>query len=251
MNHAISVLEACEKKNGKGGDVRNPRRIVLTAEMKAKYKLSEEPPPPDSVFWKMWDACTRIAQESLATDFIQGIKNGTLDPVKYGAFNVSDAYYCFHGAQDYLAAESRASDETLKAFLLSKYNSYQKYNEEWPKTWHVRDVRGVVPIDVCREYAEYESTIASHEDPIYAIPLMLPCEYLWAWLAYELEPPGPGNLYAPWITENDDPTGAYALGNFLNSYMEEHPDAVDEAKATGIYTQAMTYEQRNFAAATQ
>jgi thiaminase/transcriptional activator TenA len=229
--------------------MRSPRRIGLTAEMLEKHDLKGEPPPPDSLFWKMWEACEAIAQKALATNFIQQIAAGTLDPVAYGAFTVSDAYYCFHGAQDYLAAEARATDETVKAFLLSKYQSYQKYNEEWPKTWHVRDARGVVPTDICREYADYESTITSHGEPIYAIVLMLPCEYLWAWLAYQLEPPKVGNLYAPWITENDDPSGAFAMGNFLHTYIELHPGIVDEGKATEIYTKAMTYEQENFAAA--
>ncbi|ACF13136.1 transcriptional activator, TenA family [Chloroherpeton thalassium ATCC 35110] len=230
--------------------MKNPRRLVLTAEFIAKHGLSTAPPPENSLFWKMWNACESIAQASLNTDFIQGIKNGTLDPVKYGAFNVSDAYYCFNGAQDYLAAESRASDPTLRAFLYEKYNSYQTYNEEFPDTWHIRDARGVIPLEICEEYSGFEKTVASHENPIYTLVAMIPCEYLWYWLAHELYPPASGNLYAPWIDGNNYPDGAYAMGNFLNDYQIAHPDEIDENTAIEIYTQAMTYEQRNFSAAT-
>jgi len=230
--------------------MKNPRRISLSEEL-MKLNLSTEEPPPDSLFWKMWNSCTEIANEALETPFIQGIKLGNLDPIKYGGFNVSDAYYCFNGAQDYLEAESATEDETLRAFLLEKYNSYQKYNEEFPKVWHIRDARGVVPIDVCKNYSEFESNVASHEEPIYCIVVMIPCEYLWYWLANQLAPPGQGNLYAQWITENDDPTGAYALGNFLNDYQKAHPGEIDEEKAIQIYTQAMTYEKENFRAATE
>ena len=230
--------------------MKNPRRVALNDELIKKHNLSTSSPPPESLFWKMWNACVNIANQALATDFIQGIKLGNLDPVKYGGFNVSDAYYCFNGSQDYLAAESRAEDEVLKAFLLQKYQSYQKFNEEFPKIWHIKDASGVVPIEVCKRYLEFESTVASQEEPIYCIVVMLPCEYLWYWLANQLAPPTANNLYAPWITGNDSPNGAYAMGNFLDAYQQNHPGAIDENKAIEIYTQAMSYEVENFAAAT-
>ena len=224
--------------------MKNNRSIKLESSFLTEHKLSTAPPPPDSLFWKMWNACTGIANKALNTGFIQGIKSGTLDPVTYGGFNVSDAYYCFHGAQDYLAAAQRASDPALKAFLLRKYNSYDKYNKTFPKVWHIRDAEGIVPSEVCKQYSEFESKVASHQDPVYMIIVMLPCEYLWAWLGEQLSPPVMGNLYAPWITGNNDPDGAYAMGNFLVDYQKENH--VDEALATQLYTQAMTYEYQNF-----
>jgi len=231
--------------------MRNPRRIILNEALIAKHNLSVNPPPSDSLFWEMWKSCSNIAEQALNTLFIQGIKNGNLDPVKYGGFNISDAYYCFNGAQDYLAAESRADDKTLKDFLLSKYDSYQQYNQTFPQIWHVRDAEGIVPIEVCRQYSDFEINAARHEEPIYLIPVMIPCEYLWYWLASKLAPPSKNNLYAPWITGNNDPSGAYAMGNFLNDYQAAHPKEIDKGKAIRLYTQAMDYEQKNFAAATQ
>ncbi len=226
--------------------MKSPRRIVLTGEMVSKYNLSTDPPPPNSLFWQMWNACSSIANQALQTPFIQGIGAGTLDPVVYGGFNVNDAAYCFNGAPDYLAASQRATDPALQGFLAAKYQSYEKYNQTFPQIWRVKDATSIVPYDVCVQYSQFESWTASNQDPIYCIVAMLPCEYLWAWLAQQLSPVAlPGNLYLPWITGNDDPSGAYAMGNFLNSYA----GTIDQALATNIYTTAMGFERDNFAAA--
>lgn len=213
-----------------------------------EHKLSTKAPPKDSLFWTLWNSCEEIAHQALATDFVQGIKAGTLDPVKYGGFNVSDAYYCFHGADDYLKAASKATDPTLKAFLTKKYNSYVSYNNTFPKTWHVKNAEGIEPIDVCRDYSEFERQTVSKLAPIYCLIVMLPCEYLWAWLGAELAPPTKGNVYAPWITGNNDPSGAYAMGNFIDAYQKTKP--IEYSMAQMIYAKAMTYEFNNFQAAT-
>ncbi len=228
--------------------MKNNQGIVLSKDFINNHKLSTSPPPQDSLFWKMWNSCQDIANEALNTAFIQGIKNANLDPVKYGGFNVSDAYYCFHGASDYLTAANKASDQVLRAFLMKKYVSYDKYNQTFPHIWHVQDANGIVPSEVCKEYSAYESKIIAENEAIYALVVMLPCEYLWAWLGGQLSPPVSGNLYAPWITGNDDPTGAYAMGNFIDLYQKNYP--IDEDFATQIYTQAMTYEFENFKTAT-
>jgi len=228
--------------------MRNPRRIQITNEMLTGQSISTSPPPENSLFWKMWNKSKCTADDALNTDFIQGIKTGTLPPVAYGGFNVSDAYYCFNGADAYLAAEARATDPDLKKLLLHKYNSYQSYNETFPKIWRVRDARGVIPLPIVKEYSDFEAQVASHEEPIYTLIVMIPCEYLWYWLASQLSPPDPSNLYEPWITGNSDPSGAYAMGNFLNTYQNKYPEKVDEGKAIELYSQAMTYEQGNFAA---
>ncbi|HEU0012408.1 MAG TPA: hypothetical protein VFQ45_01925 [Longimicrobium sp.] len=230
--------------------MKSPRRIDLTPEMVAKHNLSTDPPPPDSLFWTMWNACTGIAREALQTPFIQGIKAGTLSPVAYGGFNVNDAWYCFNGAPDYRAAAERATHPALRAFLTIKAGSYEKYNATFPQTWRVKDGASIIPYEVCRRYSEFESAVAREQDPVYAVVVMLPCEYLWAWLGAQLAPPAPGNLYASWITDNQSAHGPYAMGNFLAEYEAAYPGSVDTRKATDIYRRAMTFEKENFAAAT-
>ncbi|ADB15106.1 putative transcriptional activator, TenA family [Pirellula staleyi DSM 6068] len=229
--------------------MKSPRRIVLTDEIIARHNLCTDPPPSDSLFWLLWNTCIQTAQQALQTPFIQGVKAGTLDPVVYGGFNVNDAYYCFNGAPDYQSAAQRASDVTLQQFLTAKYNSYQTYNATFPQIWRVKDATSIIPFDVCQQYSQFESYIATKFDPIYCLIAMLPCECLWAWLGEQLSPPDPQNLYAPWVNGNNDFSGAYAIGNFLQSYQIANPGVVDQSLSLKIYSQAMIYEQQNFAAA--
>ena len=84
-------------------------------------------------------------------------------------------------------------------------------------------------------------------DAIYCLIVNLPCNYLWSWLANQIASESPvGNLYQFWIDGNNDPSGAYQMGNFLDAWMKEHPGAVDEEKANEIYRKAMVYEYEGF-----
>lgn len=225
------------------------RRLPDLSDLIAKYEIPTTRPPPDSLFWMMWDQVGSIACDTLTLPFLQGIRNGTLDPNKYGGYNVADAYYCFKGADAYKVAISHTEWESpLRAFLGKKYISYKKYNDTFPDTWHVSSAAAVTPPRITKEYAAYEDSVARRLPPIYALIVMLPCEYLWAWLASEMAPAKPGNVYAGWIKDNMDPSGAYAMGNFLHTYMERN--RVDRRLAIEVYRKATYYEYANFAAAT-
>ncbi|MCE7991650.1 MAG: TenA family transcriptional regulator [Roseivirga sp.] len=227
--------------------MKNNRAIQLPQETINLHNLSTAPPPENSLFWKMWHTCEDIAQGALATKFVQGIGTGTLHPQTYGAFNVSDAYYCFNGAADYQTAVDKATNPVLKAFLQHKHDSYESYNNTFPDTWRVKNGDSIVPTAVCKAYSDFESNICANEEAIYALVVMLPCEYLWIWLGQQLAPAKEGNLYSDWITGNQDPSGAFAMGNFINAYQRANP--IDEDKALAIYKQAITYERDNFATA--
>lgn len=227
--------------------MKSNRRVALGPDFFTQHPISKAKPGADSLFWEMWHFSEDIAQKALATPFIQGIGQGTLDPVVYGGYNVSDAYYCFRGAEDYKGAAQRETDPILKAFLEKKHESYAKYNATFPRIWHVKDATGIVPSEVCHQYADFESSVAGQEAGIYTLIAMLPCEYLWAWLAAQLAPAQKGNLYAPWITGNNDPSGAYAMGNLIEKYR----DQIDTDKANQIYHQATVYEWQNFLTATE
>ena len=111
--------------------------------------ISDLRPPPDSLFWKMWDNSKDFAEKSLNTSYIQGIQNGTLSPEKYGWSVVNDSYYCFRGADDYGEAAKRTTDPDLKDYLQKKEKSFKEYNEDFVKKWHIKDTSSVVPIPVC------------------------------------------------------------------------------------------------------
>ena len=113
--------------------------------------ISDQPPPDNSLFWKLWNKNKDIAEKALNTSYIQGIKNGTLSPENYGSYVVNDAYYCFKGGEDYDKAVKRTDDADLKDYLSKKAESFKKYNQDFVKKWHIKDAASVVPIKVCLE----------------------------------------------------------------------------------------------------
>lgn len=231
--------------------MRNLRGIKLTEALIKKHQLSIEPPPPESLFWKLWNSSKSIAEDVMKTDLTQGLKNGNLDPVKFGTFNVSDAYYCFKQSDCFELAEQRAENPVLKAFLGQKVEGYVEYNKLFHKTWFLKDASSIIPPSICTEYSDFEMKISSQEDPIYTLILMLPCEYLWPWISEEMLPVEAGNIYENWIKGNLIPEISYTVGNFLDLYLKNNPDSIDEDKAIEIYKKAMEYEYRYFLSATE
>ncbi|MDJ0628949.1 MAG: hypothetical protein QNJ44_11875 [Rhodobacter sp.] len=227
------------------------RRLPPLDQLLADHKLETAAPPRDSLFWEMWRRWQPIAEATLALPYLQGIDTGLLNPDAYGGYNVADAYYCFEGAKDYAVAAARAPAGTpLQAFVEHKLKGYQDYNATFPDTWHVASARDVTPPQITRHYAAFEGQVVRTLDPVYSLVVMLPCEYLWAWLAEQMGTPARTNVYGGWITGNADPDGSYAMGNVLQAYSAAHPGAVDPRLAAAIYGCATYFEYANFAAAT-
>ena len=99
------------------------------------------------------------------------------------------------------------------------------------------------------DYADLETKVATSTNyhPIYCLIVNLPCHYLWAWLATEIAPGSPtNNIYQFWINGNNNPKGAYKMGNYIDKWMKDHPETVDEKTAEKIYKEAMIYEFKGF-----
>lgn len=226
------------------------RRIELEPSL-AEQGLDRSRPPAGSLFDALCSAGASIADAAQALPYLQGIREGTLDPTQFGAYNVADAYYCYHGAEDYASAAARAQAGSLVAKLLEKKrDSYLEYNASFPSTWNLASAQSISPPVAVRIYVEFESTVTTQLAPIYCLVAMLPCEYLWYWLAHQMAPAQTGNLYAAWITDNDAPGGAYAMGNFLDAYQREHPQELDTDRALWLYRFGSYCEYAGFAAGT-
>ncbi|MDR1022720.1 MAG: hypothetical protein LBL94_05555 [Prevotellaceae bacterium] len=211
-------------------------------------KVNDEP-PAGSLFWKLWNSCTDIAQDVLATGYFNGIQRGNLNPVAFGQLMVQDAYYCMKGRDDYSAAATHAADDVCRDFCMKKVQSYDDYNQYYHETWHIREAESVIPGDEIKSYADYEAHVAGNLETPYLFCVMLPCEYLWTWVANNLKDKTPeDSLYYFWIKSNEGiPEGAYQMGNLLEAYRSQ----ISEDKAMEIYRKAMNYELAVFNAATE
>lgn len=77
---------------------------------------------------------------------------------------------------------------------------------------------------------------------------MLPCEFLWTWVANQLQPKANSEgVYYFWIEGNAGiPNGAYQMANMLEAYRSK----IDETKAKEIFRTAMEHELKVFTSAT-
>lgn len=188
---------------------RSPRRVDVDHAALAPIPRNDEAPPPEGSFaWKLWLECRDLAEDALATDYIQGIANGTLDPNVYGQYMLQDAVYSHYGQDDYRVLEQRAAaegEQEMAAFARARYEGYARYTAETFEAWHIRSVDAVALSQPEQVYVDLEHHVATARSPIFGLIAMIPCDQLWAWLATELrDQAGPGNLYSFWIRENAD-----------------------------------------------
>lgn len=211
-------------------------------------KALQAKPFEKTLFWDMWTECQDIAQAVLKTDYFQGIAANNLHPKAFGSLMVQDAYYCISAQNSYAAAATHAMDEQCRNFILGKCESYKEYNESYHTLWHIRDMDGVIPGPEIKDYAAYESYVAGNLDSPYLFCVMLPCEYLWTWVANTLKKSASSDgLYYFWIEENEgSANGAIQMANMLENYREK----IDISQAKGIFRKAMENEYKVFNAST-
>lgn len=224
------------------------RTHLLSSEFIGKNDFNANPPPADSFFFKAFNYNARVANATLNTKFIQGIKNGNLIPDNYGALTVLDTYYCYNGAKSFDIALKNVNPTTeaeLHSLIKELGTSYTAYNKYFLDVWHIPNADSVIPNQVCIDYVKHERDTATTLHPIYTLVSMLPCYYLWYWISDQLYAYRRNNLYSYWIEGCHSANSAYVIGNFLHNWQQARK-SFNEQKAMEIYTASMQYEYRNF-----
>lgn len=230
------------------------RSIGLTesdlAEIRDRTKLLKAAPADDSFLMKAFNKNKDAAEGAYSSPFIDGIRTGTLSPDRYGAVNVMDAYYCYEAAKSIWDAcrKSKKSDAGLYVLQSKLYNGYATYNSTFYTHWHVLTSKSVSPTENFRRYAQHERKVAETEEPIYLLPALLPCYYLWYWMADKIDKDAsaaPG-VYREWVDGNKyEPHSAYLINDFITQWQKDGKPW-DEGKAMKIFADSMECERRVF-----
>lgn len=207
-------------------------------------------PSPDGFLMRAFNANMDSANSAYNSPFIEGIRTGTLDPDKYGSVNVMDAFYCYEAAKSIWDAcrKSKESDSELYTLQSKLYNGYASYNSTFYEHWHVLTSKSVSPTDKFRAYAAHERSVAVNEDPIYLLSALLPCYYLWYWMADKIDkdPTATPGVYKNWVDGNKyEPTSAYLIDKFITQWINDGK-AWDESKAMTIFSTSMQCESNVF-----
>ncbi len=231
----------------------SPRRIDFAHRALRKITFDDSPPAADSITWKLWLDCQDIARQALASDYVQGIAGGTLDPNRYGRYNVQDGAYCHNAQEDYATIEARAQEAgfpQLAAFAQARYEGYLSYTDQVLEQWHIADAAAISVSEAVRTYIDFEHHVANQLRPIYGVVAMIPCDQLWPWLATELEPCiSPHNVYSFWIRDNGGWSGSYRLDNFVDAWFAAYPEEFHRDQALWVYQSCMTCELNFFRSA--
>lgn len=228
-------------------------RKMRASDLQTALGLSNSnPPPKDSYFWRLWEANKATANQVLNSKFVQGIKQGNLDQRIYQASMLNCEYFNVSAEKVYKDACQRAdiSNKDLQKYLKLRSEECAKYKQSTGNVWHFNDnqqdssEKNMKPMQVTQDYVAHESDIVTNYDPMYALIVMLPRAYLWAWIGQQLSPSkpgagyGPDNQYKSWITENNNPDCAFLMGNFI----EKYTNSINYDKALKLYTKSIQYE---------
>ena len=127
-------------------NLRSPRKIKFNFNV----LLQEESLPGRSSFSQDLfnnETSIKIRNAAKESKFIQGMATGTLDPDDYGGYMVQDAAYCFNavGAFDHAAQEMQGQGKPEFSLLYRvQSESYKSYNQEFVKTWRLKNTDSVV-----------------------------------------------------------------------------------------------------------
>lgn len=187
----------------------------------------------------------KIRNAAKESTFIQGMAKGTLDPDDYGGYMVQDAAYCFNAVEAFDYAATKTQEEKIPEFSLIyrvQSESYKKYNQEFVKTWRLKNTDSVVMGPAAAMYVGYEETL-SRQDPKYLAIAMLPCTMLWPWIAGELFPSvEESNPYYGWFNDNKPDGHKSRLEKFVDYFFSPE----DKEKSLVIFHEGMTNELNFF-----
>lgn len=211
--------------------------------------LPDETSQRDSSFCQdLFDDPTSVKIRNAAKEskFIQGMASGTLDPDDYGGYMVQDAAYCFNAVEafDHAAKQMQLHGKPEFSLLYRvQSESFKQYNQEFVKTWRLKNTDSVVMGPAADMYVGYESAL-SRQHPKFLAIAMLPCTMLWPWIAGELiGSVNKKNPYYGWFEDNKpDPSHKSRLEKFVDFFFSPE----EKEKSLVIFHEGMINELNFF-----
>jgi thiaminase/transcriptional activator TenA len=202
-----------------------------------------------SVAETLWHAYQDLAEASLESPFVQGIRDGSLPRKAFAYYVGQDAFFLEAFARSYSIAAAKAPDwqsfgvfHQLAAGVLQELHLHQEYGARWGV-----DLQTVVPGVATRRYTDFLLAIAWGQDIGLITAAMLPCMRLYAFLGQQLAKPTiPKHDYSEWIETYSGPMFA-PLVTELARLAERYTPLTPVVYAT--YRYAMECERDFFQAA--
>ena len=71
------------------------------------------------------------------------MKDGSLNPVSFGIYNLQDAIYCYNSTEALEVTAQKSNDPGIKKFAEKKVQSYDEYTKHLFKEWYIGEPKGI------------------------------------------------------------------------------------------------------------
>ncbi len=184
----------------------------------------------------LWHANSDLARACLEHPFVQGLRDGSLDPTVFRGYIAQDAFFLGTFARAYALAFARTGEPEFHELIggvIEELKLHGGYG-----------VAAADPNRACRAYTDFLLHTAWHCEAGEIVAAMTPCMRLYAWLGAELSPASAGNHpYRRWI-ETYSSAGFHTLAARLERLLDRL--AADTRGVRENYRYAMQCELEFF-----
>ena len=192
---------------------------------------------------KLWDSNYELAELSLNTKFVQGLKSGNLPKHIFQEYLAQDYFFLETFAKAYGLAVSKSKDKysirTLSQLLIGVSEElilHETYAEEWDIDLSNNQIKPAT-----KNYTDFLDDVSKKLSAVEIMFAMTPCMRLYSWIGQRLSNMGYDNTYKKWIITYSDKNFenlAKSLENLIDSYQ----DSFDINHANYLYKRAMELE---------
>ena len=192
---------------------------------------------------KLWDSNYELAELSLNTKFVQGLKSGKLPKNIFQDYLAQDYFFLETFARAYGLAVSKSKDKysirTLSQLLIG-VSEELILHETYAKEWDI-DLSNNYIKPATKNYTDFLDNVSKKLSAVEIMFAMTPCMRLYSWIGQRLLNMGFDKKYKEWIITYSDKSFenlAKSLENLIDSYQ----DSFDINQANYLYTRAMELE---------
>ena len=156
---------------------------------------------------RIWENNLDIAMACMKTNFVSGVKNGTLPKKKFQLYVAQDYFFLECFARSYGSAISKCNNKNLikkLSELLLGVSEELILHETYAKKWDI-DLNSNKIESATKKYTDFLDEISKNNSFIEIISAMTPCMRLYAWIGQNLSGYIAKNPYKDWILTYSDP----------------------------------------------
>ena len=200
-----------------------------------------------SITKKLWADNYEIAQLSLNTKFVQGLKKGCLPKNIFQEYLAQDYFFLETFARAYGLAVSKSKDKySIRKLseLLMGVSEELILHETYAKEWDI-DLSNNIIKKTTKNYTDFLDDTAKKLSSVEIMFAMTPCMRLYSWIGKSLYEEDFDDKYKDWIITYSD-VSFENLANSLENLIETSKESYDVNQAQYLYKRAMELELEFF-----